>query len=831
MLEFDCPSGQTMSMNLFKYWTYRVFAPGAVLRQTYDAFQRLLAFDSRSHELMAEFESLYYQGKKEDFARIALRYAALAESVEGMVRSLGQMAPGSFVTLPAYFRKFDFYSRFLMAPPALSFGPPFVLSLTEETIPPEITGSKTTSLVELARFLNLAIPSGFVITTNSFSYLIEYNNLRSDINSLLSKIDLQAVDSLQQISAKLVALIREADVPPDIEKAIQAAFEKLTKEKSEGQLLAVRSSALGEDGHCSFAGQYTSRLNVQPANLQDAYLEVLSSKYSPEALAYRIHCGLSDEEAPMAVMVLEMVAARSAGIIYTADPAGVEEGMLFVHAARGLGEAVVSGTLIPDVFTVEKTKNRLVHVSAVSREAKEHALTETQLLTLSKKGFEIERYFARAQDIEWAMQEDGSFVFLQSRPLTIYQPKKKSDSTSVKSPVEPLFCGGVMAASGIASGKAWCLDSEHPLEKMNPGSVLVIRETLPGYVRVLHQVSGVVAELGSAAGHFATVCREFGVPLLLGVGQKSNRIEHGQSVTVSADGLAVYPGENIALEKTVPVYAREKDLPFYRKLRSVLDFITPLKLVDPHAKEFTPESCRSFHDIIRFAHEMAVQTMFSIGGRRGSRGGKKKQLQTRLPFEVFLVDVDGGLDESAVELDMLTVDQICSTPFQALWRGLSHPHISWGEQVYYDWKGYDQLAMSDAFAFQSNADSASYAVLGKEYLNMNIRFGYHFTVVDALCEPDSAASYCTMRFAGGGGDFGGRELRILFLTKVLERLGFAIKCKGDLLDARINGISSEILLERIESLGRLLGVTKQMDMRLKDVGMVEQLIESFFQMK
>lgn len=818
-----------MPMNLFKYWTYRVFAPGAILRQTYDAFQRLLAFDSRSHELMAEFESLYYQGRKEDFARISLRYEALAESVEGMVSSLGQMAPGSFVTLSAYFRKFDFYSRFLMAPPALNSGPPFVLPLTEKTIPTELAGFKTTSLVELARSLDLAIPSGFVITTNSFSSLVEYNNLRPDINVLLSEINLQEIDSLQQISAKLVALIREADVPPDVQNAIEAACAEFMENKSEEQLLAVRSSALSEDGHCSFAGQYTSCLNVKPDGLIASYLEVLSSKYSSEALAYRIHCGLSDEETPMAVMVLEMVAARSAGVIYTADPAGVEEEQLFVHAARGLGESVVSGTLIPDVFTVDKTRNRLLGQSVFNRDSKEDALTEQELLELSAKGLEIERYFAKAQDIEWAMQEDGAFVFLQSRPLTIYGSEEKSDSSSLKISVEPLFNGGVMAACGVGSGKAWCLDLTHPLEKMDSGSILVIRETLPSYVKVLHQVSGVVAELGSAAGHFATVCREFGVPLLLGVGKDVNCIEHGQPVTVSADGLAVYPGENVVSGKTVPAYERDKDLPFYRKLRSVLDFITPLKLVDPHAREFSPESCRSFHDIIRFAHEMAVQTMFSIGGRQGSRRGAKKQLQTQLPFEVFLVDVDGGLETSAATLDVLTVDQVRSTPFQALWRGLSDPDISWGDQVYYDWKGYDRMAMSDAFAFQSRCDSASYAVLGKEYLNMNIRFGYHFTVVDALCEPDSVASYCTMRFAGGGGDFDGRELRILFLTKVMQRLGFAVECKGDLLDARISGIASEILLQRIESLGRLLGVTKQMDMRLKDVEMVEQLLKSFFQ--
>jgi len=139
------------------------------------------------------------------------------------------------------------------------------------------------------------------------------------------------------------------------------------------------------------------------------------------------------------------------------------------------------------------------------------------------------------------------------------------------------------------------------------------------------------------------------------------------------------------------------------------------------------------------------------------------------------------------------------------------------------------MVMSDAFAFQSSFDSASYAVLGKYYLNINIRFGYHFTMIDALCEPGSTTSYCTMRFAGGGGEFEGRELRITFLETILGRLGFDVEIKGDLLDARLSGISSDILVERIESLGKLLGLTKQMDMHLKSLEMVDEQIERFFQ--
>jgi pyruvate, water dikinase len=816
-----------MLTNLFKHWTYRVFAPGAVLRTTYEAFQKLLSFDNRSHEIMADLESVYYQGKKEDFCKISLKYESLARNVQGMVTSLEQMSPGSYVDLSAYFNKFNFYASYFLAPPPLHFGEPFVLQFSNKALTTDLAGSKTSTLIELSHQLGLTIPSGFVITTNCFSYLFEYNNLRSSINALLAETDLHSVVHLSEISDKIIQLITTAEIPPDIEKAILTAMEGLQKEsgKNKKHLFAVRSSALSEDGQCSFAGQYSSYLNVGPDTIIDSYIKVLCSKYSPEALAYRINCGLSDEETPMAVMILSMVDAAAAGVVYTADPSGIQNDTLFVHAAIGLGDSVVSGTVIPDVFAVHKKDNLLSDSSTPPNKT----LTDNQVLVLSEKALRIEQHFGKAQDIEWAMQKDGSFVFLQSRPLHLYGSKKKSANINAVSNDSLIFCGGIMAASGTASGKAWVLNSENSLDKMEPGNILVIRETLPSYVRVLHQVSGVIAELGSGAGHFATVCREFGVPLLLGVEDNIHSISHGQSLTLSADNSAVYSGNRTGSIDTLPVYKRDKDLPFFMKLRTVLDFITPLKLLDPQSKDFSPESCRSLHDIIRFSHEMAVQTMFSIGDRCGTIKGGKKKLQTSLPFEVFLVDVDEGLDKSAASLDIIAVDLIRSTPFQALWRGFNHSDISWGDQTYYDWKGYDRQAMSDAFAFQSSTDSASYAVVGKDYLNMNIRFGYHFTVIDALCEPDSITSYCTMRFAGGGGEFEGRELRILFLKTVLDRLGFDVEIKGDLLDARISGISANILMEHIESLGKLLGVTKQMDMRLKDQEMVEQQIDKFFQ--
>jgi len=815
---------------LFKYWTYRLFAPGLILRQTYDAFRQLLAFDSSSHELMADLEDLYYRGRKEDFCRIGARYDALSASVGGMVESLERMAPGSFVTLPEYFRKFDFYSRFLLAPPALHFGPPFVLDLADPALNPTLVGGKSATLAVLAKNLQLPVPAGFVVTINSFHYLLEYNDLRSRINELLARIDPAAPDSLTEISLQLTELIKNAEVPPDIEEAIRAAHSRLWVEQGADIRVAVRSSGVGEDGECSFAGQYTTLLEVRQEDLIAAYRFVLAGKYTPEALVYRIHSGLSDEETPMAVLVVEMIAAVASGVVYTTDPADLDSTHLYIHAVRGQGEALVSGKVIPAVLAVDKHETTWHRLERQDEETypRTTVLTDEQIKDLADKALQIESHFGAAQDIEWALTPAGTIVFLQSRqlhPQGADARKEPADISTIKG--EPLLQGGTMAALGQACGAAYCVDAGHPVEQVPSGAILVIRESLPSYVQVLDRISGVLAGLGSVAGHFSTVCREFGVPLLCGLGARIEAIDHGRVITMSAEHRVVYPGDLLTRLKTVPLHERQKQLPFFRKLRRLLDTITPLHLTDPKAKGFNPESCRSLHDIIRFCHEQAVRTMFSLGDRLGSRSGKRKKLLSELPFDIFVVDVGGGLAPTADQEESLGLDQIRSTPFLALWTGLTHPSVRWQEKAHFDWKHFGEMALADGIASTESPDFASYAVLGGDYVHLIMRFGYHFTLVDALCGEDSSNNYCQFRFAGGGADFSGRLLRLDFISTLLSQAGFQIETRGDLLDARISALSIPEMTGHLVTLGQLLGSTRLMDMALHDQEEVQQHLQNF----
>ncbi len=808
---------------LFKHWSYRIFAPGTIMREKYEAFKLLLRYDARCHEQMAEFQDLLHGDRREDISRIRIRFDLFSDQIAGMVSCLETMAPGKYVTLKDYHKKFDFYVRFLLAPPEIDISPPFVLPLNEINSAYKNIGNKAKNLAILKNELDAPVPQGFAVTSNSFHYFIEYNNLREKIDDLLSELNIDSTHSLDWISGQLMERILTADMPPDIEQAMLACYDELEQAANRKVITAVRSSAISEDGECSFAGQYTTLLDVTREKLTGTYLKVLASKYSPEALCYRIRNGLSDEETAMSVLVLEMVPAKSSGVLYTRSPlheAGQGD-KLYLHVIRGLGEALVSGAIVPDQYILTREE----HPRILDRKEKYRAVTEKQVEILGRWGMSIEKYFQTSQDIEWAIDNDDTLYFLQSRPLHISAPiEVPPEREVVEKDLVVVFDGCERAAPGVAAGEVYRIDDNHKLENVPFGAVLVTRDTPPNFVQVINRLAAVVAERGSRASHFATVAREFGVPFLTGSTNAGTILEHGSLVTVDGDQGAVYQGEiESMIRKDAPHSEKNQ---YHRTLKEVLGFIAPLELIEPAAKNFIPEGCRSMHDIIRFCHEKAVQSMFSTGRPGTGRGALK--LVADLPLDVFLFDVGGGIAAGKQESGDVPFAEITCVPFLALWRGLDHPDVQW-KQKPFDWDAYDKIELAggipparDSFAF------ASYAVIGSDYLHFNIRFGYHFTIVDVLCGESATENYCMLRFAGGGGDFDHRSLRIDFITSILEQLEFAVEKKGDMLEGRLAGLESSVMQDKLDMLGRLLGATKLMDMVLENEQMVILCVDDFF---
>jgi pyruvate,water dikinase len=427
--------------NVFKYWIDQILSPQTVLREKYEAFKSLLAHDKCAHELMAELEEVYYNMDRVDFQFIADKYEHLAQSVSGIVKDLSRMSPSRYLPLKDYFKKFDSYIRFMLAPPAYDFSPPFTTRYEE--IPSDghlLVGGKGLQLSAIKRDLQLPVPGGFSITTNAFYYFIEYNNLRKPIDEKLAGLDINSAASLGDMSDDLVALIMNARIPPDMEKAILDAVKDCQWANVRDMRIAMRSSAVGEDGSLSFAGQYLTVLNVKEREILDAYKKVIASKYGPKALYYRINHGLSDVETPMAVLALEMIDAKASGIIYSRDMDDLASRHLNIHSIWGLGELLVAGKVSPDIISVTKEKKPKIIAEKIGVKDKQikfshngemyavpvrdnkkqiRSIDQASVLALAEWATELEKFYKEPQDIEWCKDHTNRLFILQSRPLNI----------------------------------------------------------------------------------------------------------------------------------------------------------------------------------------------------------------------------------------------------------------------------------------------------------------------------------------------------------------------------------------------------------------------------
>ena len=838
--------------NLFKHWTYQILSPGKVLREKYEAFKSLLNHDKRAHELMAELEEIYYRQAAVDFRVIETIYEAFSQQVSEIVKDLSRLCPTRYFDLPDYYKKFDSYVRYIFSPKDPPLGPPYAMSLADASAATEaLAGGKAIHLAAIRRKLTLPVPTAFVISSNAFNHFLAFNHLREWIDAELAKLDIYSSGSLMNASRKLVAAILKARIPPEIAEAVNEVVHGLWPPEKDELRVAIRSSAVGEDSRATFAGQYGTVLNVPRKAILDAYKEVIASKYSPRAIYYRINYGLSDTETPMAVLGMEMIEAGASGVMYTIGPQDPDSEDLAVHSVWGLGELLVAGRTSSDIITLAKKgrpeiKSRKVgnqldqlvaesefgtEIKPLSEEKKRTgSLEDDAAVTLAEWGMALENYFGEPQDVEWCRDREGHLFLLQSRPL-------RTGKIQTISPVEchfeeieneVLVSDGNTASGGIGAGRVHRAEKEKDLDSVAEGSVLVARNASPRYVRVMNRLNGVVTETGSVAGHFASMAREFGVPVLVNAAGVLRHLEEGMEVTVHAEGGKVYRGLVPSLLES-PCARRNliADSPFMRRLSYVMEFVSTLRLTDPRAKIFRPGGCRSMHDIIRFCHEKAVQEMFHLGNRRVRKIGGSRKLQMEIPMLFHVFDVGDGLKEDAGKRKTVGIEEITCVPMRAVLKGLSHPAIQWGDFTHFDWAEHDRIVMGGGIISPDSAMFASHAVVSGDYANLNLRFGYHFVILDTVCGNTPEDNYILFRFSGGGADYSKRMLRADFLARVLASLSFEVSRKSDLIDAEFHAGDLDITVEKLDMLGRLLGASRLLDMYLKDERMVDTFASDF----
>jgi pyruvate, water dikinase len=381
----------------------------------------------------------------------------------------------------------------------------------------------------------------------------------------------------------------------------------------------------------------------------------------------------------------------------------------------------------------------------------------------------------------------------------------------------------------MGSGPIHKISGDDDLQTVPDNGVALLTTAPPHYVPILDRVSAVIIERGSVAGHFQAVAREFNIPTLVQTENAGTILKQGEQVTVDAGRCEVAAGSLPLTDPTNRNAAPIADLnPLQRRLAAAMDFISPLKLIDPHAPAFTPQSCRSMHDIIRFAHEKAVYEMFSIGDRRLKRKSGARRLIGDLPMVIYVLDVGGGIKKDKARNQTVGIDDLKCRPMHALWKGMLHPRIQWAGHHHFDWAEYDRMVMNGGIISPDSAMLSSYAVVADHYLNFCLKFGYHFAIIDTLYQPLQKSGHIWFRFTGGGADARGKMLRVRFTRIILSELGFSVKTEGELINARLQGYEPAMIARRLERIGHLLGVTRLMDKHLKSESQVDRLVTAFF---
>ena len=476
----------------------------------------------------------------------------------------------------------------------------------------EQVGAKNANLAQLKNVLDLNVPDGFAVTSSAFHWFLAYNGLDRGIESLISQRKEKLISS-KKASQEIRSRIDSAAFPPGMKKEIQKALKKLAGWGAKRKLrLAVRSSAVGEDGKNSFAGQYTSCINTRADDFFKSYRTVVKSAYSRQAMAYRDANGIEAHETAMAVVCMEMVQPRVSGVLYTLDPVRPEENRMKINAALGLGSPLVSGQAVFDGYDVEReAPHRISHMTVgdktrclvplphggVDHEDVPQALqsvpclTDEQAARLAEIGIMVERYFRAPQDIEFSIDAAGKIWILQSRPLNIKEKMSRMvcDIPKIKEKYDIVFSGkGMVAQDGIAIGKVFLYEDGRDLDDFPPGAVLVTRHASPKFAMIAKYAAGIITDIGSPAGHMATIAREFRVPTLVDTGIATSKLTQGQEITLDTEGKVVYDGSAKALCYYAFTDDNFADTYEYRLLKRVLKKISPLTFVDPEDKRFSP---------------------------------------------------------------------------------------------------------------------------------------------------------------------------------------------------------------------------------------------------
>ena len=812
----------------------------ALFVKRFKAFRQVLKSNNEVLMTMADMQEKANGDFVFDRAYVLSSCQAMSDGVKKIIDNLNVLGDDKYKGLLIPFQKTDkMIRKQFVAKTAIPKTDP-VLHLKElgkKSV--ASAGGKLAHMAELANALSLPVPPGFVVTTCAYQTFARHNQIQDVLNERTSKLDIRDYEELTSASHEMQAMVKNGQIPLEIERAILDAYSALCLEAGEENLrVSVRSSAIHEDMAASFAGQYETALNVPAEDILTQYKNILSSQFTPRALFYYKDKGFHVEEMAMAVGVIAMVQARASGIMYSRDPGNPQTNAIFLNAVWGLGEYAVEGVVPANNYMVSGDDERKITIQETglqevmliggaegdTREVPvpeellgKPCLSDDQIYELASYARKVEAYFGQPQDMEWAMNQKGRLYLLQSRSLRVASPgapvdEKRSAATKGH---KILLDKGTIACRGVGAGPVHIVNNEEDLADFPDNGVLVVRHTHPEFAVALQKASAVVSDIGTVLGHLATVAREYRVPAILNTGNATKVLKNGMRVTVDAVYANIYEGVVEELLKKKDSDDTFKASPVLKQLREILQIIIPLNLTDPRSPDFSPAGCKTLHDITRFAHEVSLRAMFDLSKVSRFADGLTKQLVCEVPMQWWVLDLEDGIKKGATG-KKIRYEEIESIPMRALWEGMTA--IPWQGPPAVDARGFISVMLSASTdpsmepAVGKGFAEKNYIIISKHFCNMSSRLGFHFSTTEAYVADNPDENYISFTFKGGAAAADRKVRRVRLVEKLLQQFDFRVEVKDDSLFARLQGYDQDYTNERLRVLGHIIIHTRQLDM-------------------
>ena len=700
----------------------------------------------------------------------------------------------------------------------------------------EELGTENIMMGEIRHRLALRSPEGFFLTTRAFTEYMEHNGLTPHGKAYFDRLEKGHWKAADKALKDLRSLILGGEVPRKVAEGILAEADRLCRKSGTDRIsFSVRGCEWSGEKETALDIPFRTFLNVPRKKMVNVYKDVVADFLCSSRLHHYPYDNFS-----ISAGYFAMVDSKSSGFLRTFDPDCPENETMAVGAFLGLGGALkdVEGDF--DRYGVSREAPH--HILSRDVVRKDRMLTlrgddgtlwmniphytcrapsvrDDQLTRLAETAILIERYVKRPLEITWCFDREENLFVLRISPLSVRIPAKEKVSpveTAIRN-AKVLFSGkGMVVQSGIATGRVFVVRNEEDLDHFPAGAILVSDRTSPRYLRIIRKVNGILTSVGSPTGHMAAMAREFRVPAIVNCGEVLKGLKTGDEITIDAAYNVIYAG---AVKELQRFELMEEDLfeesSEYLMLRRLIDHIGALNLIDPHSANFSPGGCRTYHDIMRYVHEMAIRKLIDLSAGYKHRGHVPvSRLEMDIPLGIFIAEIDEKTSPGhRTRIRECDVDSI---PMQALLAGLRESGM-WSTKPLSVDMGSFMSSLTRTFSYSlamPEQVGMNLALISEEYMNLNLRLGYHYTIVDALISDRTEENRISFRFFGGVTDFSRRSMRVKFIHMILEKFDFRVESHGDLVVGRFKKAPRSRMVGKMKMIGGLIGYTRQLDVQM-----------------